>query len=153
MKNPISIVYNKYPVATSLVGVVMGYIAFRYIKNKLNKPDVPQVPPIPVPGQIPNPQSKYTYGAQQYNDFAKLLHGYMYPWGTDEDGIAKILSKMKTYDDVLALIDAYGTRTLRSEWGWDTDPKNLAQAFDYEMSPDYVETYVNQPLKRTGYKF
>ena len=153
MKNPIAIAYDKYPIATSLVGVALGYIAFRLVKNKLNKPNIPPVPPIPVPGQVPNPQSKYTYGSQQYNDFAKLLHNYMYPWGTDEDAIAKVLGKMKTYDDVLALIDAYGTRTLRSEWGWDTDPKNLAEAFDYEMSPEYIETYVNQPLKRTGYKF
>jgi len=82
-----------------------------------------------------------------------LLHGYMYPWGTEEEDIARVLGKMRTYDDVLALIDAYGTRTLRSEWGWDTDPKNLAEAFDYEMSPEYIETYVNMPLKRTGYKF
>lgn len=153
MKNPITLAYQKYPVATSVVGVVLGYIAFRSIKNALNKPKVPVVPPIPVPGQVPNPKSKYTYGAKQYDDFAKLLHSAMYPWGTDEDRISLVLGKMQTYDDVLALIDAYGTRTLRSNFGWDTDPMGLSEAFYSEMSPDYVQTYVNQPLKKTGYKF
>jgi hypothetical protein len=148
------------PITTTVVVGVAGFVAYRVISKLVNnasgkKPKVPERPQIqPVP-EKPGKQgaTQYTYGANQYADFADLLHDAMYEWGTDESAIADVLGQMKTYDDVLALIDAYGKRTTRAWYGGDTSPMTLAQTFYDELSPEYRATYVNQPLKKTGYKF
>lgn len=145
------------PIVTIVVVGVGGFLAYRGIRKLIrNKPNVPVVPPIPPVPPVPGggqTQSKYTFGAQQYADFAERIHNAMYPLGTDEDAIANVLKKMVTYNDVLALIDAYGTRSLREWYGGDSDPLTLSESFYADMSPEYIETYVNQPLKKTGYKF
>jgi len=145
--------YNQQPVATALVGAVALFFAYRKIKGLFNKPVLPNVPPIPpVPSKG---QSKYSFGIQEYVNFADNLFGAMYDRGTDEDRIALILGKMKTYDDVLALIDAYGKRKLKTPIPFvETDPMTLAESFYYEMpGQNEVDQYVNQPLKKTGFKF
>jgi hypothetical protein len=149
--NFIKTAYNKQPIATALVTIGVAYFGFRAIRNAINKPKVPDrpvIPPVPQKGQ-----AKYTFGATEYLDKADVLASAFYPWGTDDKVVLTIMSQMKTYDDVLALIDAYGKRPVRTIYGWDSDPFTLAQTIYDEMSPQLIEKAVNTPIKRTGYKF
>jgi hypothetical protein len=141
----------KNPIVTTVVVAGLGFGAWRLYKKIVNKPNIPIVPPIP-----PVPEGKgnrYSYISQQYADFADNLQDAMSGAMTDEKAIRNIMSKMKTRDDVLALIDQWGKRSFATPYGWDTDPKTLSQAFYYEMDAAEVETYVNTPIKKTGYKF
>lgn len=144
--------YNKQPIATIGISAVLLFLGYRFVNRQFNKPRVPVVPPIPpVPGKG---QNKYTYGIQEYMNFADTIYGAMYDLGTNEDLIASILGKLKTYDDVLALIDAYGKRQLKTPIPFVlTDPYTLSESFYYDMEPSDVDKYVNVPLKKTGFKF
>jgi hypothetical protein len=77
----------------------------------------------------------------------------MYSWGTDEKALKTVFSKMVTFADVIALIDAYGSRKLQTAFGWDSKPMTLAEALTDELDESDLQEYVNTPLKRTGYKF
>jgi hypothetical protein len=139
------------PIIATVVVAGVGFGAWRLYKKIINKPNIPIVPPIP-----PVPEGKgnrYSYISQQYADFADNLEDAMSGAGTDEDAIKNIMAKMKTRDDVLALIDQWGKRSLTTPYGWDTDPKTLSQAFYYELDTKEIDTYVNQPIKKTTYKF
>ena len=118
------------------------------------KERIPTLPPIKPPPIIPPSQKNtYTYSAQQYSDFSKALFNAMYNWGTDEKALKTVFSKMVTFADVIALIDAYGSRKLRTAFGWDSKPMTLAEALTDELDESDLQEYVNTPLKRTGYKF
>jgi hypothetical protein len=142
----------------SLVGLI--YVG-RKIYTNFMAPATPYIAPVPTyPGQPTKTTSKgktittgvkYTYGAQQYKDFADTLFTAMEYSGTDEDAVKNIMLKMKTYDDVLALIDAYGTRTLHT-FAFPED-YTLAQALYSEFDATGIKTFVNVPLKQTGYQF
>lgn len=141
----------KNPLFSTVIVAGLGFGAWRLYKNIFNKERIPIVPPIP---PVPEGKgNKYSYISQQYADFADTLEDAMSGAGTDEDAIKTVMSKMKTRDDVLALIDQWGKRSLSTPYGWDTDPKTLSQAFNYELDTKDIETYVNQPIKKTGYKF
>lgn len=132
------------------------FIGWRLIKkavNKENRPILPPIPPVPI-NPVEADQKKYTYLAQQYADFADAIESACDGPGTwDEEDIENVMKRMVTKADVLALIEAYGKRAITSPYGWDTDPMSLSQTLKYDLSPDYLEKYVNQPLRRTGYKF
>lgn len=142
---------NPIPVTAGVL--VLGFIGYRLIKKVTNKERIPVVPPIPSPSDTPSGKNKYTYGSQQYSDFAKSLYNAMDGAGTAEDKIAEVFGKLKTYEDVLALIDAYGVRKLSTPYGWDSDAMTLSEALEYEMDASEINMYVNTPLKKTGYKF
>jgi hypothetical protein len=148
------------PITTTLIVVVGGYVAYRGINRLITggrnagKKPLPVIPPVPVnPNQNKPNATQYSFGVQQYIDFADVLHAAMEPWGTDEKTIGKVLSQLKTYDDVLAVVDAYGKRTLDEWWGGTTRPLSLAQSFYFDMTTSEIDQYVNTPLKKTGYKF
>lgn len=140
------------PLLTIGATAILSFVGYRVIKNVTRgKNRIPTIPPIP-----PVPSGKgnnYTYISQQYADFADALFDAMSGAGTDEDQIKNIMSKMKTRDDVLALIDHWGKRALRTPYGWMSDPMTLSQAFNDEMYPDVIDAYVNSAIKQTGYKF
>lgn len=139
------------PLFSTVIVAGLGFGAWRLYKNVFNKPKIPIVPPIP-----PVPEGKgnrYSYISQQYADFADNLADAFDGIGTDTTAIKTIMEKMKTRDDVLALIDQFGKRSFGTPYGWDTDPKTLSQAFYYEMDAKEIEKYVNAPIKKTGYKF
>lgn len=46
-------------------------------------------------------------------------------YGVNQQGIYQIMDKMKTVDDVLALISAFGIRTIRKAWRWTSTTGNL----------------------------
>lgn len=148
----LSKITKEYPVYTGVAAVLVGFLGYRLI-NRLRGSNIPQVPPITPPGATPNPSQKYSFGAQQYSDFAKSLFNAMDGGGTSEEKISQIFAKMKTYQDVLALIDSYGTRKLGTGYGWDSSPMTLAESLEYELNDSDMNVYVNTPLKRTGYKF
>lgn len=145
--------YNN-PIATGLGALALffgGKLIYNKFFNKTNIPLVPPIPPIP-----PTPQKGqivYSYSPQQYSDFAQQLFVAMDGGGTNEEMISKILSKMKTFGDVLALIDSYGKRKLGTGFGWDTSPMSLSESFYYEMDDNEIAASVNTPLKKTGYSF
>ena len=148
--------FKANPITTVVGGAVIGFVVFRLIK-KWTKPGqiIPIVPPIPpTPDQPTEPeQKKYTYLSQQYSDFADAIATACSGPGTYEEDIEAVMKKMRTKADVLALINAYGRRAIRSQWGWDTDPMTLSQTLKDELSAEYLETYVNRPLRPTGYQF
>jgi hypothetical protein len=143
--------YNQNPILVLGASAVAIFFGYRAINKAITKPRVPVVPNIPpVPGKG---QNKYTFGIQEYANFADQIYSALRPNGTDEELVSRILSKMKTYDDVLALIDAYGKRPLKTPFQFNTDPYSLSESFYYDMDFDEIERYVNAPLKRTGFKF
>jgi hypothetical protein len=138
------------------IGIGASIIAIVYFLTR-NKEIIPILPPIPpVPPKPDNKQgTKYTYGAQQYLNFAESLYTAMDGVGTNEAGIKRVMDQMKTYDDVLALIQAYGKRKW-SKWEiWDLNPKplTLAEALESELSASEINTFVNNPLRKTQYQF
>lgn len=46
-------------------------------------------------------------------------------YGVNQNGIYSIMEKMKTVDDVLALIAAFGVRTIRQQWHWSSTTGKL----------------------------
>lgn len=87
------------------------------------------------------------YTATQYNIMAEQLYvamkNYWYSYGTDEDSIKAVMVKMKNDADVLKLIQAYGNREGYDLSGWLRD----------DMSDEYMEEYVNGPLRANGVTF
>ncbi len=140
------------PLTTIGIVAILGFVGYRLVKKATGgKNIIPIVPPIP-----PVPSGKgnnYTYISQQYADFADALYDAMSGPGTDEAQIKNIMSKMQTRDDVLALIDHWGKRAVRTPFGWMSDPMTLSQTFNDEMYPDVIDAYVNSAIKKTGYKF
>ena len=96
-------------------------------------------------GALQNQNVLPNYTNTQYGIFADALQTAMGSWydGTDEEAIKVIMQKMKNDADVLKLNTVFGTREGYTLSGW----------FRYEMSDDYVNYYVNEPLKRNGITF
>ena len=139
------------PIETTIIVAGLGFGATKLYKTLFSKNRIPIVPPIdPVPQGKGN---KYSYISQQYADFADSLNDAMSGLGTDEKLISSVMSKMKTRDDILALIDQYGKRSVKTPYGWSSDPMSLSQTFIYELDSNEIELYVNNPIKKTGYKF
>jgi hypothetical protein len=155
--NQVKKIVSDYPVTSGIIGLGILIFGGRAIRKALKPgPYIPPVPPIPTPSPTPNQGSKYTYGAQQYADFADIIFDACDGMAPDEEPIGRVMSAMRTYDDVLALIDAYGRREVPvfRSFGWTaTAPMTLALTLKSELSPADLEKYVNVPLKRTGYKF
>jgi hypothetical protein len=141
------------PIKFAIGGSLLVLVYF-LTRNKEIIPIVPPIPPVP-----PKPNNRqgtqYSYGAQQYLNFAESLFTAMDGVGTNETSIKRVMEQMKTYDDVLALIQAYGKRKW-SKWElWDINPKpmTLAEALESELSATEINTFVNAPLRKTQYQF
>jgi hypothetical protein len=136
------------------IGASLLVLVYFLTRKKEFIPIVPPIPPVPPkPGNRQGTQ--YSYGAQQYLNFAESLFTAMDGVGTNENSIKRVMEQMKTYDDVLALIQAYGKRKW-SKWElWDINPKpmTLAEALESELSASEINTFVNIPLKKTQYQF
>ena len=151
MKGSTTKLITENPIISTVLIAGVGFGLYRVYKKIVNKPNIPIVPPIP---PVPDGKgNRYSYISQQYADFADGLADAMSGAGTDEAQIKNIMLKMKTRDDVLALIDQYGKRAISTPYGWDTDPMTLSQSFNYEMDAKAIDLYVNNSIKRTGYKF
>jgi hypothetical protein len=149
---------KKLPKISTPIKIAIGgsFLVLVYFLTR-KKEFIPIVPPIPpVPPKPNNKQgTQYSYGAQQYLNFAESLFTAMDGVGTNEASIKRVMEQMKTYDDVLALIQAYGKRKW-SKWElWDINPKpmTLAEALASELSSSEMNTFVNAPLRRTQYQF
>ena len=141
------------PIKIAIGGSLLVLVYFLTRKKEFI-PIVPPIPPVPPkPGN--NQGTQYSYGAQQYLNFAESLFTAMDGVGTNEASIKRVMEQMKTYDDVLALIQAYGRRKW-SKWElWDINPKpmTLAEALESELNASELNTFVNIPLKKTQYQF
>ena len=139
------------PVITGVGTLVVGYTLYKVVGKIFKKgDDIPPKPPIP---PIPPAERKYTYVAEAYPEYADNLKEAFDGIGTDNTAVARIMGKMKTKGDVVALISAYGKRIITSPYGWDTNPMSLSETISYEMSSSDIEKYVNAPLSKTGFQF
>lgn len=88
-------------------------------------------------GQIPS------YLDTQYNGFADTLYQSMKGVGTYEEEVAGIMYKMKNDQDVLKLIQAFGTR----------DGYTLSEWIADDFSQEDKAFYINNILARKNIKF
>jgi hypothetical protein len=121
----------------------------------------PPLPPSPTPAPSPSPgggttprqpTGGYNYDAYQYRDWADALEEAFDGGGTNMKSVVRVMGFMKTRADVLALIEAYGKRSITSPYLWDTDTMTLTQTIEYECSASNINE-INDALKRTGYQF
>jgi hypothetical protein len=155
--NFIKAAFVRNPITATITSAAIVFLSYRLIRKfTQGRQNIPIIPtPTPPPVNPPEPEQKqYTYLSQQYGDFADALQTAFDGAGTYENDVKAVFTKMKTKSDVLALINAYGRRSIKSAWQlWDTDPMTLAQTIDAELSTTDKEIYVNEPLRKTGYKF
>lgn len=95
---------------------------------------------------------KYSYLVSQYNTFADKIFSALKGASEDEDMIKAVMSSMKNDLDVLALIEAYGTRDA-SYWAFETAKYDLVTALNAYLEADEIETYVNAPLRINNIKY
>ena len=135
------------PITTGVVVLLAGFAISRLIKAK---PFIPSVPPIP---EVPSGDSKgYNYVAQQYSDFADQIASALSGAGSDENLVYNIFKKMKNRSDILALINAYGRRSIATPYGWDTDPMTLSETLYYDLDQKEIIA-INNIIKKTNYAF
>lgn len=96
-----------------------------------------------------------SYAKEQYEGFAnKLVAALGSVYGTDEDQVKGVFSKMNTERDVYNLIAAWGVRNLRLDaWGVFANDYTLTQAIADDMSESDIDEYVNQPLADNGVNY
>lgn len=173
MKNP-TVTYIKdfakqNPVTT--IAIAGGlFLTGRYVYKRFLKPEppapkpLPPVPPPAPPTPLPEPprpspgggssgrSGGYSYDAYQYSDWADVIQQAVDGAGTYEEPIFRVMRYMKTRMDVLALIEAYGKRAIKSPYQlWDTDPMTLPQTLEYDVA-EYIDE-INEIIKKTGYQF
>jgi len=96
-----------------------------------------------------------TYSPAQYKTWANSLEEAMFDLGTDKYTIVQVFKKLKKDVDVLALIDAFGTRkyyTIGISYG----PKTLGQWLTIEDNWwEYLISDINKALSdnRVKYQF
>lgn len=95
-------------------------------------------------------ERELTFPERQYDIFADTLYESMNTAGTNWSQILSVFEQMQTLDDVNALINAYGVRTLRF-FGFPTVPGNLGQHLVRESTGSWsgVED-VNEILANKG---
>jgi len=134
-------------IALIVGGSIALYITYRGFKNITSfvRSKVGQVQAGSELNVLENKNVLPNYTNTQYGIFADALQTAMGSWydGTDEDAIKVVMEKMKNDADVLKLNTAFGNREGYTLSGW----------FRYEMSSEYVDEYVNAPLRRNGVTF
>ena len=117
-------------------------------------------------------KSNLTYEDAQYKTMADELSAYLGekftdsaagvlagPWasnagfnGVNQKGVYSIFEKMKTVDDVKALIAAFGIRTIRKQWHFNSTTGNLATFFSqFLTTPEKGK--VNEILASNGVNY
>jgi hypothetical protein len=145
-------------VATGLVvvGVVYGIKGIKKaIKNKASKDESKSVK-----GDLAdlnnNVITKQTISNAQASGFAGGLYSAMNGVGTDVDAILNIFKKVNNDADVLAIVKAYGTKSLTSTLLWESETFNgqLSGALRDELDSSDVNK-INKILsdKGIGYQF
>lgn len=84
-----------------------------------------------------------SYSDSQFNSFADILYTAMNGVGTDEEGVAGIMYKMKNDADVLKLIQIFGQK----------DGYTLAEWIASEFSQEDKSFYINGILAKKGISF
>lgn len=97
---------------------------------------------------------KRTLTASTYTSEANKIFTAMDGWGTDNTAVASAIFKMKNDADILALIDAFGVRTISSGRG-NPEPDftgTLPSAITHEMKRELI-TEINKVLAKRGIKY
>ena len=94
-----------------VVVLVLAYVAGRWLgKNKLSNRDL-----LDQTKKEIDPK-KRSFPASQYSAFAEKAFSALYGAGTDSAAMFDIMQQMKTRDDVLSLVDAFGQRKSQEAW-------------------------------------
>ena len=98
--------------------------------------------------------TKQKISDSQAKSLASGLFTAMDNYGTDEDAIYSIFRKVKNDADVLAVIKAYGTKTLTVTGLWTSDDYtgDLAGSLRQELSPGDMNR-INTILDKKGIEF
>jgi hypothetical protein len=97
-------------------------------------------------------KSNLTYSQSQYEAFADKLEDAVTYWGTDETAIYNVMDAMKTKDDILNLIAAFGTRMIYGFFS--KEEMNLVTALNRDLKNKEIDR-INNILANNGidYKF
>lgn len=122
-----------------IVLVIVAWLIFRNVRGFLQRAGqisetAGEVAALTAQGQ----QKSYTNS--QYASFANQLYYAMKGWGTDEEAIGQVFSKMKNDLDVIALNNAFGVKDGYDLQGW----------LRGDLSAADMQTYVNGILASKG---
>jgi len=100
------------------------------------------------------PETKQKISDSQAKSFASGLFSAMDGNATDEDAIYSVFTKVKNEADVLAIIKAFGTKSLRLEylWAFESYKGDLAGCLREELD-DSEMSKLNSILTKKGIKF
>ncbi len=129
-----------------LIGLLL--LAIWYIKDQLGE-FFAGTGPQQVTEVLPIITVNLTYPLEQYDIWADGLYAAMNFTGTNYGQVEDIVQQMKTDDDVYALINAYGTRTL-FVFAIPSAAANLPQALRAELNWPYSLEQANEDLRNAG---
>jgi hypothetical protein len=102
---------------------------------------------------LPENAANLSYPSHQYEVFADGIYEAFNTTGSNWSAVLAIFEQMNTADDVAALVNAYGVRTLYV-FAVATAPANLPQALIREGSMSWYDVGdVNEILRNKGINF
>lgn len=142
-------------VVLGLVVLIVLYFTFSQVKNAINSIFTGEgkhqsVDPNDEPLTVV--QSNLSYPAAQYDVWADSIYEALNYSGSNWTAVYGVIEQLRTNDDVVALINSYGSRPLYI-FGIPSAPLNLAQAFTRESGLWNGTEDVNQILQRNGISF
>jgi hypothetical protein len=129
-----------------LIGIVI--LALWYLKKAISDALTGEGPE-QILDTIAIEQSNLSYPIEQFDIWADGLYEAMNFVGTDYGQIKEVIDQLKTNDDVAALINAYGVRTLYV-FGIPAASSNLPQALRRELNWYYSVADANETLSENG---
>ena len=96
-------------------------------------------------------KNKLTFSKTEYKGFADQLREAMFDLGTNESTIYNVFRKMKTRDDILALISAFGKRDYYF-FGISAGKLTLTEWFGKELSNRDISK-LNEVIKERGINY
>jgi len=140
--------FFKSPAGQYSILIVIVILAIWYLKDLISDALTGKGPE-QILDIIPIEQTNLSYPIEQYDIWADGLYEAMNFSGTDYGQIEEVIDQLKTNDDVSALINAYGTRTLYV-FGIPAASANLPQALRRELNWYYSVSDANETLSENG---
>jgi len=131
-------------VILAIVGLVVLFIVQKSLKGLLTG-DGPQQGT----EELDIDENNLSYEPEQYDIWADALYEAFNYTGTNYGAVEDVITQLQTNDDLRALINAYGTRTLYV-FGIPTASTNLPQAMIRELNWPYSVDDVNEDLTEQG---
>lgn len=113
--------WAKGVIAVAAIGA--GYLIYRGISKKASGQGAGGTPESKLPSNLNQDlataakKSPLSYPLSQYDIWANQLKQAMFDWGTNEEAIFSVFSKMKNDADVLQLIKSFGVWKIEARYG------------------------------------